>query len=116
MAGDRQDHLGLERREALDGAAQLDGALGRVGRAGERHREDREDAGDAGGRLQPRVVQRGEGGRVVAVCGELELPHADALGAGRGVRLDVLVERLVEGRDLGDRESGLGHGWLLPGG
>jgi hypothetical protein len=108
-AGQHQHDLGLERREAPDRRAHRLGPLGGIGRAGERHGVDREHAGDARRRRQPGVAQQ-RTGVVVAALGELELPHADAVGTGLAVGGHVLGEGAVERRDLGDGELGIGHG------
>ena len=66
----------------------------------QRQRQDRRHLGNGSRRLQPARPEALE-----RVVGELHLPDPDPVGASVPVGVEVVRERLPDGRDLGDREA-----------
>ncbi len=101
-----RDALGLVRGKSPDRRAQRFDALGRVVRpfhSRDCERQDRRHLGDAHGDAKPVLME--QSGVGVVVVWQLELPEPDRIEPGRCVGLDVLGERGVDRRDLGEREN-----------
>jgi hypothetical protein len=101
-AGQADDAGRVEGGEAVERAEDRGDPLARVVRARqERQRVDRGDRRDGGRRPEAARLEALE-----RVGRELQLPDADAVDPGLGIRGEVLGEARAEGADLRDREPG----------